>query len=122
MTRTKAKRQSDKRFEQLNALCDRYIQTLPKYSHRVAILVMWRHANNPYLRKDFGPFAFKISKRNLARSIGSDVRDAKKLIDELCAMGVIELVRERRGTIPRIYKLTWKSPSGGQNPTTRDDG
>lgn len=98
------KRKSQKRFEQLNHIVDNVAPTLKSASHVAVLLVCYRHA--------WTGGTFQISNRRIADSAGTTHRHARRVMDDLEAAGVIELVAEHQGPIPRRYRITGRSANG----------
>ncbi|WP_420876874.1 helix-turn-helix domain-containing protein [Rosistilla oblonga] len=103
------KRKSNRRFEQLNRLVDEVCPQLPGTSHVAILMVCWRHA------REAGHF--QASTKRIARSAGLKERQAKRIIDDLEAAGVIEMTKEHNGPVPRCYRITGKVPNGVAHDT-----
>lgn len=97
MARSTTKQKSRMRFEQLNHLVDNVLQKIPT-SHSAALFVCFRHARDGGL--------FRLSARRLADALGVHERTGERLIKELEAWKVIELVKREQGTIPKTYRIT----------------
>jgi hypothetical protein len=111
------------RFEQCNQLVDTVLRTLPTSIHMGAIFVMWRHAD--------AAGRFRLSAKQLAKSLATSKRYARQIYDELEAGGVIVMTAEQQGTIPRQYCITgrqYSQPRGDlqfpakQQPAPRSSG
>lgn len=98
------KGKSAKRFELLNRLWDEITETLPTSTHVAVLGCCYRHAR-------VGGY-FRVSTGRLARSTKVGQRQARRVLDDLERQGVIELVREHDGPIPRVYRITGKAANG----------
>ena len=94
------KRKSQRRFEQANDLTDRIGPTLPSSAYLALLFVAWRHAHG----RDFS-----VSSRQFAIATNASHRHVRTMLDDLEKAGVIELKKERQGTIPRTYRFTGKT-------------
>lgn len=94
------KRKSQKRFEQANDLCDRIGPSLPTPTHFAVLFVAWRHATNG---------RFRVSATQVSKAISGSTRNVRRVLDDLEQGGVITLMAEKKGTIPRTYKFSGKS-------------
>ncbi len=108
MKRPTAKQKSGMRFEQLNLLVDQVLHRLPSLSHRVVLLVGWRHA------KPNGEF--RASSQQIADAAGISKRQAVRTIDDLVAIGALEVTGQERGSIPRTYKITGRPRGDTMSP------
>ncbi len=114
MHRQQPKRKSRTRFQHCNTIVDEILPTLPNTTQAAALFVMFRHANEQAL--------FRLSVNRLAKTLRIHRRTAQRTLDELEAGGVIKIVKERQGTIPRQYKITgFGFASGGVGVTTRSN-
>lgn len=93
------KSKSNKRWKQLNAIVDRMLRKLPA-RHGLALLVCFRHAD---VNRQF-----RMSAADLANTLGVHRRTARRLLDDLVELRVIEVVEPQRGTIPRTCRITGK--------------
>jgi hypothetical protein len=91
------KRKSQKRFEQANELVDRIAPTLPSPAYVAVVFVAWRHAHGR---------TFSVSVPRLAKGSCCSIRHVRTMLDNMEFAGVIRLVKEKRGTIPRTYQFT----------------
>lgn len=89
-----------KRFEHINDLVDRVAPTMPSAAYVAVLLVAWRHARNKHFRVSVGQFA----KQTCLSS-----RHVRNVLDHLERAKVIQMVSERKGTIPRVYRFTGKT-------------
>ena len=96
------KRKSQKRFEQLNHLCDNVIPTIPpnQSSHRAALLLLFRHAS--------GNGGFKVSAGRLAKQLGVSERRARKVIDDLRKWGLIQHLPNHDTPHARAHRFTFQ--------------
>jgi DNA-binding MarR family transcriptional regulator len=107
------KRKSHKRWEKMNHLVDNVLSSIQSPAAVSILWVAFRHAN---LRDEF-----RISFRQIAKLTGYDPRHVRRALDQMVQAGVIEIIQERRGTIPVIYKITgnaWKPSVGVQTHTS----
>lgn len=105
------KRKSTKRFEQLNRLVDDINPTLPTATHAAVLMTCFRHG---------GPGGgFRVSTARIARSTCISERQAKRVIDQLESCGVIELLQEHQGPIPRQYRITGRVANGDTHDTIK---
>lgn len=99
-----AKRKSARRFEQLNEIIDEIAPKLPGPSHVAVLLCCFRHGR--------GAGYFRVSTARLARSTTLQHRRVRYVMDELERMGVIEMITEHKGPIPRTYRIKLKGANG----------
>jgi hypothetical protein len=107
-----SKSKSTLRFQQLNHIVDRLLRLLPA-RHGLALLVFYRHADRHR--------RFRVSARDLAKTMGIHQRTARNLFDELEGWSVIRMVEPQRGTIPRVFQITGKVDRGGVSSHTTPD-
>lgn len=105
------KRKSHKRFEQLNELIDGITGTLPTPTHGMALMVCFRHGR-PGGR-------FRVAIDRIADSAGISRRQAQRVLDDLERMGVVELLKEHQGPIPRLYRITGRRANGDTHDTIK---
>ncbi len=106
-----SKTKSARRFEDLNIIVDKMLRKLPS-RHGLALLVFFRHAD--VKRR------FRVSSKDLAKTLGVHPRTARKLFDDLEEWKVIGLLEPQRGTIPRVFQITGKIARGASASHTRD--
>ena len=96
------KRKSQKRFEQMNHLCDVVIPSLPpnQSSHRAALLLLFRHAS--------GGGGFKVSAGRLAKMLGVGERRAREVIGDLRRWGLIEHLPDHDTPLARAHRFTFR--------------
>ncbi len=99
-----AKGKSQRRFEQLNIIVDKIAPTLRTPTHVAVLLVCFRHGR--------GRGYFRASTSRVAASVGIKKRQAVNIFDALEKAGVIELVEEHKGPVPRTYKITFRDANG----------
>jgi hypothetical protein len=104
------KTKSAKRFETLNAIVDKLLRRLPA-RHGLAVLVCFRHAD--VNRR------FRMSAKDLAKTLGIHLRSARSLLSDLQEWEVIRVVSPQQGTIPRTFELTGKLAREGVSPHTK---
>lgn len=92
-----AKRKSSKRFEQINKLVDEISPQLKSPSQVAVLLVCWRHARDS---------CFQVSTRRIAKSVGLGWRQVTRIMDALELIGILVLVKESEGPIPKRYRIT----------------
>ncbi len=115
------KRKSQLRFEQLNRIADVIAQTLPTSTHVAVLMIAYRHA---------GPGGqFSVSTNRIADACRISDRWAKNVIDDLERLGVIVMLQDHKGPIPRRYKITGRAAANGEvgftnkdNPPPRSNG
>lgn len=98
------KSKSNSRFKQLNAIVDKLIRRLPK-GHALVVIVAFRHADPDKF--------FSVSVKQFSETLAIHPRTARRILDDLILWGVVEVISERKGTIPRKLRLTGRAPSGG---------
>lgn len=98
------KKKSAKRFEQLNRLADDITPTLPTSTHVAVLMLCYRHGR--------AGGTFRVSTSRLARSARISGRQARRVLDDLEGSGVIELLKEHQGPVPRLYRITGKVANG----------
>ena len=102
---------SSSRWEQFNIIVDVMISRLST-RQALAVVVMFRHADvNRRL---------KLSASQLAKALGTQIRNARKVLTELEQLGVIRTIEPRRGTIPTTYEITGAAPR--QPPKRKQKG
>lgn len=106
-----AKRKSAKRFEQMNVLVDQVAPKLPTPAHTAVMLCCFRHGNP-------GGY-FRASTERLAKSVGLKKRRIQDILDELEGMGVIRIVKEHQGPIPRVYRFGFLLVNGALQCTVK---
>lgn len=113
-TKAKPKRKSQRRFEQVNLLCDEVLQHLPTPTHALVLLIGWRHANENRV--------FRKSTTELAKFAGLKRRRMQAVLDQLIEAGALRIVKESQGTIPTSYQITGKprGPRGALGCTSSD--
>ena len=94
------------RFEQVNMIADEIAPTLPTTTHVCVLLVAWRHAERGG--------CFQVSTKRLATACKITARWAKEIIDDLERLGVIAMIREHQGPIPRRYRITGRAAANGE--------
>jgi hypothetical protein len=109
MKRLAPKKKAGVRFEQLNLLVDQVLHRLPSLSHRVVLLVGWRHA------KPSGEF--RASSQQIADAAGISKRQAIRTIDDLVTLGALEVTAQERGSIPRSYRITGRPRGDTMSPS-----
>jgi predicted ArsR family transcriptional regulator len=68
---------------------------------RVAvILVCYRHADENG--------EFEVSNKRIAKAVCLSERQAKRVLNDLERIGVLKLLKEHQGPIPRRYRITGK--------------
>lgn len=93
-----SKRKSQKRFEQLNRIVDEVGPTLRTPAHLAVLFVCFRHA---------GPQGrFAVSNARIARSCSLSARQVVRIMDDLESVGVVKLLSEHQGPIPKRYRIT----------------
>lgn len=107
-----AKRKSEMRFEQLNQLVDDIAPTLPTPAHVAVLFCCYRHA------RERGHF--QVSTKRISASTKVSPRHARRIIDDLEQLKVIELMREHNGPIARQYRITG-NPAIGTPMSPLDD-
>ncbi len=105
-----SKGKSNRRWTQYNAIVDKLLRRLPT-RHGLAVMVCFRHAD---VEK-----RFRMSSKDLAKTLGIHLRSARTLLDELIEWDVITVIEPQRGTIPRTFKFTGKPPSVRIRPHTK---
>lgn len=98
------KRKSQKRFEQLNQIIDDIAPTLPSPTHLAVLMICFRHGRQ-------GGY-FTVSTNRIAKSARLARRQTRRIIDDLETVGVIEMVSEHQGPIPRKYRITGRRANG----------
>ena len=96
---------SNKRFEHVNDLVDRIAPTMPSAAYVAVLLVAWRHAKNRH---------FRVSAKQFSDQTRVSLRHTRAVLDHLEQASVIQLVTERKGTLPRVYRFTGKPMSSGE--------
>jgi hypothetical protein len=100
----KANRRSYQRFQQFNCLVDSVAGQLPTPTHIAVMLCCFRHGRE-------GGY-FRVSTSRLAKSVGLRRRRVQAVLDDLQAAGVIELVSEHNGPVPRVYRFRFTEANG----------
>ena len=91
------KEKSQERWIQHNYLVD---EINPRLKNATYIAVLWacfRHG------KGFG--YFRASTARVARCARTSKRNARRIIDDFQQWGLIELIQEHQGPIPRTYRI-----------------
>jgi hypothetical protein len=107
---TSSKAKSTKRFEQLNQIVDEIAQKLGSSAMIAILLTCFRHA--------MPNGCFRVSVERIAKSSGMKKRQGQRWMDELESLGVIELLKEKQGSIPRIYRINFSYRHGVTHDTT----
>lgn len=94
-----------KRFEHVNDLVDRIAPTMPSSAYVAVLLVAWRHARNRH---------FRVSAKQFATQACISLRHARDVLDDLERNSVIQMVTERKGTLPRVYRFTGMTMASGE--------
>ena len=92
------KRKSNKRFEQVNMLCDEVIKNMPTPTHALVLLVGWRHADKRS--------TFQKSMTQIAESVGLQKRRVQRIVDDLISIGALKIITPQKGSIPTRYQIT----------------
>jgi len=111
MSKQPSKKKSERRFEQLNMIVDDIAPTLPTPSHVAILLCCFRHGR--------GAGYFRVSTNRLAKSSCIGKRQVQRVIDDFEKTGIIELVTEHQGPIPRTYRITFKRFNGDTHDTIK---
>ena len=99
------KAKPSKRFEHVNDLVDRVAPTMPSAAFVAVMLVAWRHAKNMH---------FRVSVSQFAKQTCLSPRHVRNVLDDLERAKVIQMVADRKGTIPKVYKFTGKTMASGE--------
>ena len=91
------KRKSHNRWEQFNRIVDDIACKLPTASHVAVLMVCFRHGR--------GAGFFRVSTGRIAESVKLKERRVKYILDELETAGIITLIKEHQGPIPRTYRI-----------------
>ncbi len=98
------KRKSQLRFEQLNLIVDEVAPSLRSPSQVAVLVVCYRHASPS------GKFG--ICTARIAKSSKLSHRQARRVLDELEALGVIKSLSDHVGPIAKQYRITGKRANG----------
>ena len=108
---TTPKRKSSRRFEQLNLIVDEIAPSLRSPSQVAVLFACYRHA------LPSGKFA--ICTARIAKSAKLSHRQARRVLDELEALTVIESLSDHVGPIAKQYRITGKRANGDMGDPIR---
>ncbi len=105
-------RKSARRFEQFNLLVDEVGPQLPTPAHLAVLLVAFRHGK--------GNGYFRVSTDRIAESVNLKKRRVVYILRELQKLEVIQLVKEHKGRIPRVYRINFREVNGALHCTIKN--
>lgn len=94
---TGKRKKSDQRWHQFNYLMDEVIPRLKNNTAAVVLLTCFRYGR--------GPGIFRSSVRTLAKASRTSISRVREHLDRFVRDGLLELLEERKGTIPRTYRI-----------------
>lgn len=94
------KRNSDERWKQNNYLVDKISPQLKSSGYIAVLWACFRHGR--------GLGFFRVSTKRIAQSSLMGERYVRRILDDFEACGLIEVVKERQGTIPRTYRIRFE--------------
>lgn len=103
---------SDQRWQQFNWIVDHVAPSLPTATHLAVLVCCFRHGR--------GLGEFSVSTPRIAEACNLKKRRTRYILDELEQLGVIELLEEHRGPLPRTYKITFKQAIGALQCTPKE--
>ena len=98
------KRRSDERWEQHNYLVDTINPRLKSSSYIAVLWVCFRNGR--------GLGYFRVSTERIARCALTSKRNVQRVLDAFEEYGLIELVEEHQGPIPRTYRIRFEYVAG----------
>ncbi len=113
MTKPIEKGKSSKRFEQLNLIIDDIAPKLPTAAHVAVLVCCFRHGR--------GLGFFRVSTQRIAKSTKLQRRRVQYIMDDLERQGVVVLVAEHKGPIPRTYRIPFAMVNGALQCTIKNN-